>query len=226
MLFQFVERDQEADGIMPFCASEAQEQGDVRLKFRIIAGQLEQSVAEVILVQVAVPAPGRIRVREMPQAVRSAVPVMPVGAGVGMYSGSVPGDSKVLLWYEAAFPGRKDSRMVEELLQALFKVERDILPGHEPFFDGFGDLVLCLLCFLVPAFGPVRLFTVPGSGEQLIPCVQTRCRGSPEPVHEVKAGAERRKGILGTANERSEDTVILKPVCPKGKGRFGQAFRI
>ena len=56
MLFQFMERDQEADGIMPFCTGEAQEQGDVRLKFGVITGQLEQCVAEVILVQVAVPA--------------------------------------------------------------------------------------------------------------------------------------------------------------------------
>lgn len=55
---------------MPFCASEAQEQGDVRLKFRVIAGQLEQSVAEVILVQVTVLAPGHIRVGEMMHAVR------------------------------------------------------------------------------------------------------------------------------------------------------------
>ncbi len=112
MLFQFMERDQEADGIMPLCAGEAQEQGDVRLKFRVIAGQLEQGVAEV------------------------------------------------------------------------------------------------------------RLFAVPGSGKQLIPTVQSRCRSGPEPVHEVKAGAERWKGILGTADERSEDAVILKPVCPKGKGRL------
>ena len=147
MLFQFVERDQEADGIMPCCAGEAQEQGDVRLKFHIIAGQLEQSVAEVILVQVAVPAPGRIRVREMPQAVRSAIPVMPVGAGVGMYSGSVPGDSKVLLWYEAAFPGRKDSHMVEELLQALFKVEGISVPAMSRF-----SMDSVVLCFVSCAF--------------------------------------------------------------------------
>ena len=116
MLPQFMEGDQEADGIMPSCTGEAQEQGDVRLKFHVMAGQLEQSVAEVKLVQVAVPAPGRIRVGEMPQAVRRAIPVVPVGAGVGMYGGAVPGDGKALLWYEAAFHGRQDGHMVEELL--------------------------------------------------------------------------------------------------------------
>jgi hypothetical protein len=61
--------------------------------------------------------------------------------------------------------------MVEELLQAPLKVERDILPGHEPLFDGFGNLLFCLLCFLVLPFGPVRLSAVPGSGEQLSPGV-------------------------------------------------------
>ena len=171
MLFQFMERDQEADGIMPFGAGEAQEQGDVRLKFRVIAGELEQRVAEVILVQVAVPAPGRIGVGEMPKAVRCAVPVMPVGAGVGMYGGAVARNSKVFLWYEAAFHGRQDGCMVEEPLQALLKVERDILPGHEPIFNGFSDLLFCLLCFQVFSFGLVRLFAVPGSGEQFVPGV-------------------------------------------------------
>ena len=219
-----MERDQEADRIMPFCAGEAQEQWDVRLKLRVIAGQLEQRVAEVILVQVTVPAPGRIRVGEMAQAVRCAVPVMPVGAGVGMYGGAVAGDGKVPLWYEATFHGRQDGHVVEELLQALLKVERDILPGHEPFFDGFGDFLLCLLCFLVFAFGSVRLFAVPGSRKQLIPGVQPSCRSSPEPVHEVKVGAKRGKGILRAADECSEDAVVLKPVHPKGKGRLGQAF--
>ena len=38
MLFQFMERDQEADGIMALCAGEAQEQGDVRPEFAVITG--------------------------------------------------------------------------------------------------------------------------------------------------------------------------------------------
>ena len=88
----------------------------------------------------------------MAQVFRCAVPVVPVWAGMGMYGGAVPGDSKVLLWYETAFHGRQDGCMVKKLLKALLKVERDILPVHESFFDGLGDLVLCLLSFLVPAF--------------------------------------------------------------------------
>lgn len=88
MLFQFMESDQEADGIMLFCAGKAKE-------------------------QVAVPAPGRVRVGKMAQVVRCAVPVVSVGAGMGMYGGAVPGDGKVLLRYETAFHGRQDGSVVE-----------------------------------------------------------------------------------------------------------------
>ena len=70
-----------------------------------------------------------------------------------MYGGAVTGYGKVLLWYEAAFHGRQDCSMIEEPLQVLLEVERDILPGHEPFFDGSCGLRLCLLCFLVLPFG-------------------------------------------------------------------------
>lgn len=82
-----------------------------------------------------------------------------------MYGGAIAGDGKVRLWYEAAFHGRQGDHMVEVLLQILLKVERDILPSHEPFFDGFRVLLFCLLCFLVLSFGPVRIPAVPGSGE-------------------------------------------------------------
>lgn len=58
------------------------------------AEKKEQRVAEIILVQVAVPASGGIRAGEMAQAVRCAVPVMPVGAGMDMNSGAIPGDGQ------------------------------------------------------------------------------------------------------------------------------------
>lgn len=78
-----------------------------------------------------------------------------------MYGGAVAGNGKVFPWYEAAFHGRQDGYMIEELLQALLKVKGDILPVHEPFFDRFGDLWLCLLDFLFFSFGLIRLFSVP-----------------------------------------------------------------
>lgn len=54
--------------------------------------------------------------------------------GMGMDGGAVPGNGKVLLRNAAAFYGRQDGHMIEELLQEQFKVKRDILPGHiSPF---------------------------------------------------------------------------------------------
>ena len=67
--------------------------------------------------------------------------------------------------------GRKDSRMIEEALQAFLKVKRDIFPVHEPFFDGFCDFGLCFLGFLVSAFGLIRFFAALGSRKQFIVCI-------------------------------------------------------
>lgn len=67
---------------------------------------------------------------------------MPIWAGVSVDGGSIPGNSKAFLRNEAAFHGRKDGHMIEKPLQALLEVERDVFPGHEALFDGFGDLWL------------------------------------------------------------------------------------
>ena len=75
----------------------------------------------------------------MPQVFRCAVPVVSARGGMGMDGGAVSGNGKVFLWYEAAFQGRQNGRMIEEALQASLKVKRDIFPIHEAFFDGFGD---------------------------------------------------------------------------------------
>ena len=171
MFFHFMESDEEIDGIMPPCAGKTQEQGDVSPEFRVITGQLEQGVAEVIFFEVTVPAPGSIGIREMAQVFGRAIPVMSARADMCMHGGAVPGNRKVFHWYEAAFHGRQDGGMIEEALQALFKVKRDIFPVHEAFFDGFGDFGLSLLSFLFFAFGLIGFFCVPGSGKQFIPCI-------------------------------------------------------
>ena len=85
------------------------------------------------------------------------------GAGMGMDGGAVAGNVKVLLRYEAAFHGRQDGDMIEGLLEELLKVKRDILPGHEPFFNRFGDLGLCLLCFFPLGLSGFLLFQEAGS---------------------------------------------------------------
>ena len=224
MFSEFMESDKETDGVMAPCAGKAQKERDVRSELGVIAGQLEQGEAEVIFFQVAVPAPGSIRVREMAQVFRGAGPVVPTGAGVGVYGGAVTGDGKAFLRDKAAFDGWKDGGMVKEELQARLKVKRDIFPFQEPFFDRFRDFGSGLLCFLVFAFGLVGLFGVPGSGEQLVPGIQVRCRGSPKPVHEVKIGTKRGQGIRSASNECGEETVAAEPVNPKGKGGLGKAF--
>ena len=38
MFFHFMESDEEADGIVPFCAGKTQEQGDICPKVTVIAG--------------------------------------------------------------------------------------------------------------------------------------------------------------------------------------------
>lgn len=61
--------------------------------------------------------------------------------------------------------------MIEELLKERLKVERDIFPIHEPFFNRFGDFGLCFLGLLFFPIRLVRHFAVPGSGEQSVPCI-------------------------------------------------------
>ena len=86
---------------------------------------------------------------------------MPAGAGMGVDRGAIPGNRKMSFWYEAAFHRRQDSRMIEELLQPLFKVKRDIFSVHESFFDHFGDFGFWLLCFLLFSLRLLRLPAVP-----------------------------------------------------------------
>ena len=126
-----------------------------------MAGQLEQSVAEVILIQVTVPAPGSIRVREMSEVIRRVMPVKAKREGMSMYGSAIAGDSKVSRRNDAALQGRKDGHKVEEALQAFFKVKRDVPACQETFFDHFSDFRLCLLSFQMFSFGFIRLFGVP-----------------------------------------------------------------
>ena len=104
----------------------------------------------------------------MPQAFRCTNPVVPAWAGMGMHGSAVSRNRKVFPWYETGFHGRQDSHMIEEALQPPFKVKRDILPAHEPFFDSFCDFGLCLLCFLFFAFGLIRLLLFQEAGSSLL----------------------------------------------------------
>ena len=57
MFFQLMESDKKRDGIMAFGACKAEQQRDIGMQHRVVAGKLEQSIAEVKGIKVAVPAP-------------------------------------------------------------------------------------------------------------------------------------------------------------------------
>lgn len=65
MLFQFMESHKEDYGIMAFGAGKAEQERNIRMKGRVMAGKLEKGIAKIILFQVAVPSPGGVRVRIM-----------------------------------------------------------------------------------------------------------------------------------------------------------------
>ena len=116
MFFQFMESDEEADRIMPSGACKAEQERQVGFQFAVIAGELEECIAKVILIKVAVPSPGSIRVREMAHVFGSPFPMAATWAGVGVDGSTISGNSKVFSGDKAAFDGRKDGSMEKEEL--------------------------------------------------------------------------------------------------------------
>ena len=183
MSFQFMEGDEKADRIMPLSAGEPQEEWDVCFQFAVITGELEECIAEVKLFKVAVPSPGSIRVREMAQGFGRAFPVVSAWAGVGVDGGTIAGNSKVLLWDQAAFDGRQDGSMVKEKLKPLFKIKRDVPGIHQAICNGHCNFGPVFLCFLLFAFRFFWLSAVPGGRKESVAGVAVRFRCCPEPVH-------------------------------------------
>ena len=66
MLLQFMEGNQSIHGIVAFGTGKAKQQWKVSMQFTIVTGELEQCIAVIVLVEVTVPPPGSIGVREMP----------------------------------------------------------------------------------------------------------------------------------------------------------------
>ena len=161
VLFQFMEGDKETDGIMPSGAGKAQEKRDIGFQLGVITRELEQGVAEIVFIQVTVPSPGSIGVREMPHVLGHTIPVVPAGAGMGMDSSDVSGNGEVFLRDQAALHGREDGGVVKKELEPLLKVKRDVFPIHQPFSNGFCNLRLWFQCFLFFAFRLFRLPAVP-----------------------------------------------------------------
>ena len=57
MFFQLMESDKKRDGIMSFCAGKAEQQRNIGMQHSVVAGKLEQSIAKVKGIEVAVPPP-------------------------------------------------------------------------------------------------------------------------------------------------------------------------
>ncbi len=161
MLFQFMESDGETDRIMPLCACEAQEERDAGFQLTVIAGELEEGIAEVILFKVTVSSPGSIGVGKMAHVIRGIFPVVSARTGMGVDSGAVAGKGKVFRWDNAAFDGREDGSMVKEELQPLLKIKRDVFAVHEAAGNGLCNFGPGFLCFLFFALRLIRLSAVP-----------------------------------------------------------------
>ena len=59
-----MENHKKVYGIMAFGAGKAQDKGNVCMKGRVVARKLEESIAEIILFQIAVPSSGGVGVRK------------------------------------------------------------------------------------------------------------------------------------------------------------------
>ena len=57
MFFQLMESDKKRDGIMSFFAGKAEQQRNIGMQHCVVAGKLEQSIAKVKGIEVAVPPP-------------------------------------------------------------------------------------------------------------------------------------------------------------------------
>lgn len=202
VFFQLMKSSKEGDGIMAFCAGKTEQQWNVCMQRRIIAGQLKQSIPKVKGIEVAIPSPGGIRVRIMSfersifllcKRMFRAWQDMAVRVGMGMDSCAIAGDGKLVAWDKAAFEGWKYGDNIKKLLEACFKVERDIFSMKDSGNDGIRDGGTALGSFLVLARWSIRLFMVPVRRKELIPLIKGMSGVSPKSIHEVIVRTQRGK---------------------------------
>ena len=167
MFFQLMESNKKGYGIMAFGAGEAEQQRDIRMQYRIVAGKLEQSITKVKGIKVAVPSPGSIRIRIMSWErsiflrgnslvrVRQAVSVW---VRMGMDSRTVTGYGKRVFGNEAALKGGEYSDNENKFLGRASKLKGISFPSiiretresvmEERVSEAFWCLPLGLLGFL------------------------------------------------------------------------------
>ncbi len=57
MFFHLMESSEKGDGIMAFGTGKAEQQREIGMQHRVVAGELEQSIAKVKGIEAAVPPP-------------------------------------------------------------------------------------------------------------------------------------------------------------------------
>lgn len=158
------------------------------MKLAVIAGKLEQGIAKVVFIKVAVPPPGSIGVGEMPRGrgklisgkgAKLSFGMAPPGAGMGMDSGTVTRDSKILRGYHPSLDRGDDSREIKELLETVFKVEGDAFVTEEAADKLFSNFRLTFGSFFAFGFRSFRLFGIPGSRKEFMPGIEAGIRRAP-----------------------------------------------
>ena len=109
---------------------------------------------------------------------------------VSMNGSAISGNSKILCRNDTAAQGRKDSHLIEELLERCLIIKGDVPVVHQPFSDLFRDFWTAFLSFLFSAIWFLWFCAVPGGGKELVSPINVGIRGIPKPVNKV---------IIGTA---------------------------
>ena len=65
VMLHFGKSSEEGYRVMPLCTGKTEQERDVCMERRVMAGQLEECKAIIVLIQIAVPAPGGIGIRIM-----------------------------------------------------------------------------------------------------------------------------------------------------------------
>ncbi len=169
-----------------------------------------------MIIQVGIPAPVRIRVGIVAQALavvragvfeRAAAESFPERAGVRMHAGAIAGNRQAAGRDEAFCHGRAHGGKEQDVLEMPFEISGDVPAACQPPGNLSGNAFVALLRFLPFSLWLLRLpvfvrLEEPGSG---VPVGGRLC---PEAVHKVIIGAERREGVRRVADEGGKDKVV------------------
>ncbi len=130
---EFAQGDDGADAVISPSIKEADMQGKVHAGLCIMGAEHVEGVPKIKGIEVAVPAPVRIRVGEMAftgtvgnAMFRTFADLVPVRGGMGMDTGAVAGKGDAVLWDKPVPQGREERGKAEELLEPFFIMEREV----------------------------------------------------------------------------------------------------